>query len=425
MNPLLFALAASFVPVDGSAALAQPGAEWDNTLNSHGKLVAERANRAFASGEFRADSMDADARNLACEAADLLRLELNVARLTPVAGLHVGMMKPRLEAAKADSALADSLYAGMDWAADSATQGGMFLARQLEAVWARVLEMAKPKLMGFKLFPINTDAPPGSENIKVTRFLDRGQAVIYNGGNTPIPTTALRQVATHVYFRHIVAAAQWSLFDQLAWDLSRINGIERHLATAKRVIEELWDKIIWRGSAEHGLYGIVNYPDINRRIVATTFSSSTNVDTMIREVQKLYTWVNETSNGAFLDNVMLFGTKLYNFLTGQRLGTNNDQSVMGYLKLRLQEIYEAAGGEGNLEFKAVARLNDVGGTGVHGIFVYQNDPDCISLPVSQPVTMLPLSQVDTTFRQVLYMTMAGVIMPNQGANLLGLVTLTS
>lgn len=417
-------------PDRGAAALADPNGNIGRNLDSHSVLIKSQVPVYANAGRLRMDSTDPGTRQLPCEAADILRRDMNARVFAPatamIPDLDAFLTRARNSAKRADSEFADTYGdtpAGTRM--DAATEGGTVLARQLEAVWKRVLDMPRPPLLGPQLFPINTDAGPGQESIRIDRFLDRQVAVMYNGGTSPIPTGSMRQVSTHVQFRHIVSASQWTLLDQLAWNVAGIPGVQRSLANARRAIEELWDQIIWNGSVVHGLYGVLNYPYLSRKIVGTTFSPSADPDDMISAFMGLITYVSETSNGAALPDSVLISTKLANFMESQRVDAISSTSLLDYLRSRMQSTYEMAGGTGKFNVRAVARLNDVGGTGVHGVFVYKKDPDAISLPLAQPTTLLPLFQNGMSFNQVAYMTMAGVVMPNAFNNLIGLITLTT
>lgn len=410
----------------GSAALAAPGFAVHGQTHAFHRFAQAEYENLCRTGDLRTDS-DGNAPER-YEAADVLRLRMNSGELAKLAsnGQYSRVFNERVDGFRADSALrADSEdYAGLDFRADSATAGGSVLARQLEAQWARVLEVKNPKLLGLTLFPVNTDAAPGAENIRITRFLERGQAQIYNGGQAPIPSTSLRQVSDHVYFRHIVSGAQWTIFDQLAWNFARLDGVSRSLAVARKAVEQLHDQIVWLGAPGQGLYGVTTFPWLNRRVVQTTFSSSADKDAMIAEIVNLFTYPAEKSNGAFVPGCIAMAQKMVKFLTGTRLGTPNDSSLMTFLKKALNEIYQANSNDASAEVKIVSvpRLNDIGGTNVHGVFVYANDPDAISVVVSQPTTMLPLFQSGANFQQIVYKTVGGVVMPDVGANIMGYVT---
>lgn len=410
----------------GSAALALPGFAVHGQTHAFWKYSQGEFDHLCREGTLRTDSDGVAPERY--EAADVLRLRMNSGELAKLAsnGQYSRVFSERVESFRADSAVrTDSEeYAGIDFRTDSATAGGSVLARQLEAQWARVLEVKSPKLLGLTLFPVNTDAAPGAENIRITRFLERGQAQFYNGGQAPIPTTSLRQVADHVYFRHIVSGAQWTIFDQLAWNFARLDGVSRSLAVARKAVEQLHDQVIWLGAPGQGLYGITTFPWLNRRVIQTTFSSSADKDAMIAEIVNLFTYPAEKSNNAFVPGCIAMAQKMVKFLTGTRLGTPNDSSLMTFLKKALNEIYQSNIGDEKAEVKIVSvpRLNDIGGTNSHGIFVYTDDPDAISVVVSQPTTMLPLFQSGANFQQIVYKTIGGVTMPDVGANIFGLAT---
>lgn len=420
----LLPLALAVAPL-GSAALAAHGGPVHDQVNSFWKYSQAEYEPLCRAGGLRTDSDGHPPERY--EAADVIRLRMNTAELAKLGsnGMYSRVFSERVESFRADSALRTDAeeYAGLDFRTDSATAGGSVLARQLEAQWARVLEVKSPKLLGLTLFPVNTDAAPGAENMRITRFLERGQAQIYNGGQAPIPTTSLRQVSDHIYFRHLVSGAQWTVFDQMAWNFARLDGVSRSLAIARKAVEQLHDQIVWLGAPGHGLYGVTTFPWLNRRIVQTTFSSSADKDAMIAEIVNLFSYPAEKSNGAFVPRHIAMSQKLVKFLTGTRLGTPNDSSLMTFLKKALNEIYQAnSNTTDEVVITSVPRLNDIGGTNVHGVFVYTNDPDAISVVVSQPTTMLPLFQSGANFQQIVYKTVAGVVMPDVGANIYGLIT---
>jgi hypothetical protein len=411
---------------EGTAALADPGFAVHGQVHAFWKYSMAEYDNLCKAGALRTDSEGNAPERY--DAADVLRDGMNAGEFSKLAGngQYSRVFNERVEGFRADSAIrTDSEeYEGIDFRADSATAGGSVLARQLEAQWARVLEMKSPKLLGLSIFPVNTDAAPGAENMRITRFLERGQAQIYNGGSAPIPSTSLRQVSDHIYFRHIVSGAQWTIFDQLAWNFARLDGVSRSLNVARKAVEQLHDQIIWLGSPGHGVYGVTTFPWLNRRIVQTTFSSSADKDAMIAEIVNLVNYPAEKSNGTFVPGKIAMAQKLVKFLTGTRLGTPNDSSLMTFIKKALDEIYQANSNDpnGQVQIISVPRLNDIGGTNVHGVFVFTDDPDAISVVVSQPTTMLPLFQSGANFQQVVYKTMAGVTMPNVGANIMGYVT---
>lgn len=413
-------LAASIAPV-GRAAMAEPGRDLDSSVGGFDRLVGQTVPVYQASGRLRHDAE-------AYETADLLRISMNSVLFGGHSSLTteaVGLIKKQANAdakqTRTDSET-PSYYADIDWRADDATVGGSILARQIEAQWATPLEMPKPKLQGLELFAVNTDAPPGSENIRITRFLDRGQAAIFNGGQIPVPPTAFRQVSTHVPFRYLVSGAKWSIFDQLSWNLARLNGVARQLATARLAIEQLHDQIIWTGAEDHQIYGIINYPWLSRRTVLTPFSATADVDVMVREIVSLFTSPSETSNNAYQPDRIMMGSKLWNFLASKRLGTYNDSSLLDYLQKQIKVIADGQGIE--VKFYSIPRLNDIKGTGVHGVFVCSSDREAVSVLVSQPTTMMPLQTTGFDMQQVCYKAVGGVTMPNVGANLMGYVTLS-
>lgn len=311
----------------------------------------------------------------------------------------------------------------LDAAPNGGVNGGLFLARQLESVAARVLEEPLPPLNGLVLFPTNTEVKPGAISHVVRRVYQRGKANLYRGGQRPVSRVTLTQKEEAFPVRHLVDAFDWSIFEQNSADFANFSLVERGIRAANRAIAELHNSLIWEGSSVDGLYGILNYPWLDKKVVATEFSSSADADEMLAEIFSLIEYPENNSRQAFSPTDVVFSTKLYNFLARTRV---KDTTGNGSSTTMLKYIAENnSAGIPLARFHKAHELQDlsVGGETLQGVLVYRNDEDGIRVVEVQSTTALPLQQVGFQNSQYFYKSVGGVVMADVGNNLLAYVDL--
>lgn len=305
------------------------------------------------------------------------------------------------------------------------TNGGLFLARQLESRAAKVLEEPRKPLNGLKRFKRNFDVKPGATSHAVTRVYERGSAAIYRGGQRPVPRVTLTQREEIFPVRHLVDAFAFSVFDQASADFASFPLFDKGVRTARRAIDELENELIWNGSSADGIKGILNYPWLDKKVVSTAFSSSADVDAMCREIFALIEYPENNSRQAMAPTDIIFSHKLYNFLATVRV---KDSTGNGSGMTALKFIAENNSAKIPLErFHKAHELSDlsIGGSTVQGVFVYNDDEDSIRVVDVQPTTPLPLQSVGFETTQYMYRSLGGVVMADVGNCVLGYVSLTS
>jgi len=299
---------------------------------------------------------------------------------------------------------------------------GLFLAQELTSRAARALEQPRKKLSGLEIFPVNTEVKPGAINHTVKRVEERGKASLFRGaGQRPIPRVSLAQKESIFPVRHLVDAFEFSLFEQNSADFASFSMFDRGVSAARRAIDEYENELIWSGSTLDGLYGVLNYPHLDKVAVATSFAAATDVDTMCSEILKLTQYAENNSGMVFQSDSIAIGHKLWNFLARTRVkdSTGNGGSVTALEYIRKQADHIT-------NWHKVSELTDlsVGGSTLQGVFCFRKDEDAIRVVSVQPTTPLPLQNAGFLTTQFMYRSYGGVVMLNVGACVLGYITLS-
>jgi len=292
---------------------------------------------------------------------------------------------------------------------------GLFMARQLEHIFARVLETPYPEHNGVKYFPINTEVAPGARTYTIRRFSDTGEAVIWRGGGS-IPRVGMAQQEESRPVRHIVSSFAYDIFDQMSAQFANIGLVAGLLKACRKAIAEKWNRLIWYGSATSDIYGVLTYPYLAKKSVATSFDGSADPDDVIAELNAMANYAAETSNGVFRSNACMTTPEVRNYLFDTPRSANTDTSIGKW--------WLENNSAGIKEIKVAWELKEGGSipAGSHGFLFYkEGDEDAIRNVTPQTFTTLPMQRVGLEDVTIAYQSTGGISMPDVGHNLLGFV----
>lgn len=290
---------------------------------------------------------------------------------------------------------------------------GLHMARQLEHVYAEVLREAYPMQNAFTLFPIDSSVPAGARTHTVRRVYQDGDAAVYRGGQSPIPRVGVSQQEEQFPVRHYVTSFVYSLFEQLSSAFANSGLVSELLRAARDIIQEFANQKTWYGDDTNGIYGVLNYPWLPKKVVAVAFDGSADPDDVIAELNALANFPQENSKATYRPTALVVSTRVYNYLMNTPRGSVNDTTI-GEFWLRTNSC-------GIKSIEQAWELQGVGPGGTDGVLFYRADRLGISNVIPQGFTTLPVQTLgfeDTTFA---YMSHGGVIMRDVGNNILGWV----
>lgn len=295
---------------------------------------------------------------------------------------------------------------------------GLFMSRQLDQIIARVLETPAPPQNAPLLFPVNTEVQPGAKTYTLRRFEHTGEAVIWRGG-AGIPRVGLTQEEETRPIRHIASSFSFDIYERASAGFANI-GLEAGLLKAcRRAILERYNKLCWYGDAASDIWGVLTYPYLEKKVVATPFDGTASPDDVIAELNSMANYAEQQSAGTFKCDTMITSQYVRNYLMNTPRSSTSDMSIgKWWLENNSQGItaikvaHEMKGGTGT---SGIA-------SGSHGIlFTKSGDEDAVRLVVPQTFTLLPVQQVALEFVNIAYMSFGGASMPYVGYSLLGFV----
>lgn len=293
---------------------------------------------------------------------------------------------------------------------DAGAAGAM--ARDLEHTYAEVLREEYPANNAFRLFPIDTSVPVGATTHRVKRVYDEGEARWYRGGDD-VPRVGWNQREEIFPVRHAVSSFVVNMFERQSAGFAGFNDAGEKLRICRDVVASFLNRKFWNGDEAVGLYGVLNYPWLPKKVVATPFTDASGVDAIVGELNALANFPEEQSEAVFAPNAMVTSPRLANYLANRRIGDAVDNTIARFW---LQN-----NAQGITQIDKARELQGAGPGGTDGILLYRRDRRGVTLVMPQPFTVLPAQK--TGFDDVTYAwaDCGGVIMRDVGNNILGWV----
>lgn len=333
--------------------------------------------------------------------------------------LDLASYRERMNAQRIDQALQAQMLA--ENRSDSFSQNAGFeLARDLEFIHSEVLEEKFAVPTAMELFAVDTSVSPGATTQTIRRLYSFGEAKVYNGRGSDIPRVGANQREESFPIRHIVSSYGWNVFEAQSSNFSGSGLLTKLARIARDAIMELANRIYWGITGDqYGLYGVLTYPWLPKKDIATGFSRATvtaSPDTVLGELHDLVNFPHQVSKSLFQPDTLVMTNRVSDVLTSVRMSSGSDTTIMeNFLK-----------NSAHIKTVEIAHeLEDAGGTGIDGILAYRKDSRGIQLSMPQGITQLPVQDAGFESTIISFMSIGGVIMEDVLNNILGFADTTS
>jgi hypothetical protein len=297
---------------------------------------------------------------------------------------------------------------------------GLFFARQLEHIYAEVLREPRPMQNALRLFGIDTTVKPGAKYHTIRRVYADGEAAVYAGRGESIPRVGMSKKEETFPVRHYVTSFVLDIFEMAAGVFANIQLATELLRIARDIIEEFINWQTWYGDVENGLFGVLNYPWIRKKVIATPFNETADPDEILRELHRFVNFPSDSQRQAFKPNVLVLSPRVLNYISQTPRSDTTDTTILGHFMAntktitRVEEAHELQNDE----------QNPIPGVppGRDAMLAYRDDRRGIQNVMPQTFTTLPTQEMG--FEQVTfaYASHGGVVMRDVGNNIIGYVT---
>lgn len=350
--------------------------------------TVERA-RAARDSVIRCDAGDVDLEPVAAA-----RLAANIEHLRSWSGLS-GVR--RIDGMRNDASIVPAQYA----------------AQELEYLYAQVLDEPIPANNAVKAFAADRSVPFGARSFRIRRRQSAGEAVLYRGqGTAGIPRVNTGLIDEEAKVHYLVTAVSANIFEIASGDFAGRAKLTEDLRTARLVMDQTYNRLLWNGADGALLPGIFNHGYLAKYIATVPFTSASTADQIIAELNTIVNYPVLASKGTYRPNKVAMGQGLYNFLINTRVGSASDKSIMTY--------WLANNSLGLKEGDIVVchELDEAGPGGTTGILAYRNDQMGLRHVLVRDFTPLPMQASGFDNLVYCFMALGGIRMEDAGCNIL-------
>lgn len=315
-------------------------------------------------------------------------------------------------AARFDSRLADLKRADSAYAQSS----GLHLARELEHIYTEVMRNDYPDNNALSLFPIDRSVPAGARSHTVQRLDVTGKAQVHRGRGDNIPAVSVAKDEESFPVLYYTIGVEWDHFEEMASDFASSNLLDESLTGARDIMLEFWNQKTWFGDEENGLYGVLNYPYINKYVMSATFAHGGSAEDMLAALQRLVDFPGQLNRGKQIlqPNTVLMSIRAKQIIEGTYFSGVQGETVLSRL--------EASKG---VKVVAAWELQGTGPGGSDQFLVYKaGDKRSVANVSPLGFTQLPTREQGFDYQIPCFMAHGGVIMRKALMNVLGYATVS-
>lgn len=251
-----------------------------------------------------------------------------------------------------------------------------FFEKELEYVKAKAYEVPAQSLKAVELIPVSQEAPAGADTITVKHYDGVGVAKIVADYANDIPRVDVFGKEETIKVKTIAASYGYSIKEIRRAQMAGTGLETRRAVTARRAMDELIERIAWKGDEAHGIKGLINYPGISQAVNSNgkTIKAGT-ADEAVAKVGELLLAISSITDDQETPDTLLLPPAVYNYLRLTPYGDNRDHTILKYLRENLPEI---------TTIEPLSALVGAGADGTDRMIMYERNPEKLTLEIPLP-----------------------------------------
>lgn len=263
----------------------------------------------------------------------------------------------------------------------------IFLARELQYVRRKVLEVPKAPLEAFQVFPVQTEVPAGAETAYQRVYDAVGVAKLISNYADDLPRADVVSKEMPVKLADLGAAYGYNVSEIRSAQFAGVNLSTMKARAARRAVDEKLNSIAWKGDTDHNIIGFIDNPNITEVTLAAdgTGSSTKFVDKtvaqVIRDVNKIIDAIPNATNQVENADTIIMAPAAYNHLATTPRSDHSDITILEFLRRTHPEIRR---------WLKVGALKGAGTNNADMIFAGRFEPDYVKFEIPERYRQLPV-----------------------------------
>jgi len=282
-----------------------------------------------------------------------------------------------------------------------------FFMRELEYIKSVTYDVKYKPLKALLLFPTSTEANTGATQITWRQFSLVGNAKIVADYGNDFPKADTYAVENPYKIKSIGMGYGYTIQEIRESMFSGKRLDQRRAAAARRAIDQLINQICLIGSADDGIFGLINFPGIGSYSVPADGTGSSALwsaktgDQINRDITGMINAVFNATNGVEYPDTLLLPVKQYTYAATTRMTQFTDRTILEFLLMSSPFI------------KTVDWLpNELSGAGALGsdrMMIMARDDMHMSLEIPQPFEQFDPQQHGLEFDVPCHARTAGLL----------------
>lgn len=190
-----------------------------------------------------------------------------------------------------ESAIPAAVMASEGTRFDSEDDASVFFARELDHVKAESYDVEYPEFTALNLFPVSNDTDPGAETVTYYTYDKTGLASVIDNYSTDLPRADVTGKPSYAQVKSIGDSYGYSAQEMRASRMAGKSLDARKAESARYQIDNLTNKIAWRGDEASGLMGVLS-TDQNVPLYTITNGAANKADWASKTADEILADIN-------------------------------------------------------------------------------------------------------------------------------------
>lgn len=258
-----------------------------------------------------------------------------------------------------------------------------FFKRQLEYIKPRTYDIKYKNLRAMELIPVSTEANAGADYIIWYSYGRAGIAKIVADYAHDFPRCDVFATENQSKIYEMGTSYGYSI-KEIRRAAKAGNSLDtRRANTARRAIDELFDKLAWFGSEDFNIQGFLNYPGIGDYVVPNGAGGdpewpTKTPDEIVKDLTGLLDTVSVPTEGREMADTILLPRVRYNLLKNTRMGGSSDTTILKYFLDNNPDV----------TIEVLDELKDQGDGGSQVMYAYTRDAEHLTMEMVSPFEQL-------------------------------------
>lgn len=294
-----------------------------------------------------------------------------------------------------ESAIPAAVMASEGTRFDSEDDASVFFARELDHVKAKSYDVEYPEFTALNLFPVSNDTDPGAETVTYYTYDKTGLASVIDNYSTDLPRADVTGKPSYAQVKSIGDSYGYSAQEMRASRMAGKSLDARKAESARYQIDNLTNKIAWRGDEASGLMGVLStgqnvplYTITNGEANKADWASKT-ADEILADINGMQKQVARVTKNVERPDTLCVPSDVYMDISTRRI-PDTATTVKAFLLANapyLKDIISAAELDADaVDTNPYAKATD--GKGV--AFLFKNDKRKMALENPMPFMQYPL-----------------------------------